>query len=136
MIYNLKWHMCFKNELNVTQFVNKWRKWRSEKIKMKVTISFDETKIVVPCGDGDITVRQLTNLAVTRYKKAIGKPNNFWVSVSNLKSCYEGGMLDPDDLVRIILTGHMQWLTWNGHLAIPSPYHQNIFISLSFCRLQ
>ena len=94
--------MCFKNELNVTQFVNKWRKWRSEKIKMKVTISFDETKIVVPCGDGDITVRQLTNLAVTRYKKAIGKPNNFWVSVSNLKSCYEGGMLDPDDLVRII----------------------------------
>ena len=70
---------------------------------MKVTISFDETKIVVPCGDGDITVRQLTNLAVTRYKKAIGKPNNFWVSVSNLKSCYEGGMLDPDDLVNIFL---------------------------------
>ena len=56
----------------------------------------------MPCGDGDITVRELTNLAVTRYKKAIGKPNNFWVSVSNLKSCYEGGMLDPDDLVRII----------------------------------
>ena len=67
---------------------------------MKVTISFDETKIVVPCGDGDITVRELTNLAVTRYKKAIGKAsNNFWVSVSNLKSSFEGGMLDPDDLV-------------------------------------
>ena len=66
---------------------------------MKVTISFDETKIVVPCGDGDITVRELTNLAVTRYKKAIGKPNSFWVSVSNLRSCIEGGMLDPDDLV-------------------------------------
>ena len=68
--------------------------------EMKVTISFDETKIVVPCGDGDITVRDLANLAVTRYKKAIGKPNNFWVSVSNLRSCIEGGMLDPDDLVR------------------------------------
>jgi len=69
---------------------------------MKVTISFDGTKIVVPCGDGDITVRELINLAVTRYKKVIGKPSHFWVSVSNLKSCVEGGMLDPDDLVSLL----------------------------------
>ena len=65
---------------------------------MKVTISFNGTKIVVPCGDGDITVRELTNLALVRYKKAIGKPGSYWVSVSSLKS-HEGGMLDPDDLI-------------------------------------
>eukprot|EP00095_Tigriopus_kingsejongensis_P000410 snap_masked-scaffold19_size710362-processed-gene-5.6 protein:Tk00410 transcript:snap_masked-scaffold19_size710362-processed-gene-5.6-mRNA-1 annotation:"partitioning defective 3 homolog isoform x4" len=67
---------------------------------MKVTISFNGTKIVVPCGDGDITVKELTSLATTRYKKAIGKHNDedYWVSVSSLKS-YEGGMLDSDDLI-------------------------------------
>lgn len=65
---------------------------------MKVTISFNGTKIVVPCGDGDISVRELTSLAATRYKKAIGKPNHYWVSVASLKS-HEGGILDPDDLI-------------------------------------
>ena len=66
---------------------------------MKVTISFDQTRIVVPCGDGEITIRELTNLATMRYKKAIGKPNSFWVSVSSLKLGGSGGMLDPDDLI-------------------------------------
>ncbi|CAB4054019.1 PARD3 [Lepeophtheirus salmonis] len=65
---------------------------------MKVTISFSGTKIVVPCGEGDISVRELTALATTRYKKAIGKPGDYWVSVSSLKS-YEGGILDPDDYI-------------------------------------
>ncbi len=67
---------------------------------MKVTLSFNGTKIVVPCGDGDISVRELTNLAVSRYKKAIGRHTtpDYWVSVHSLKS-YEGGMLDPDDLI-------------------------------------
>ena len=66
---------------------------------MKVTISFDQTRIVVPCGDGDITVRELTSFATMRYKKAIGKPSSFWVSVSSLKLGGSGGMLDPDDLI-------------------------------------
>ena len=68
---------------------------------MKVTVSFRGTKIVVPCGDGDISVRQLTNLSSTRYKKAVaGKvnPRHHWVSVSSLRS-HEGGMLDPDDRI-------------------------------------
>ena len=65
---------------------------------MKVTISFNGTKIVVPCGDGEISVREVTTLAATRYKKAIGKSNSYWVSVANLKS-YEGGILDQDDLI-------------------------------------
>lgn len=65
---------------------------------MKVTISFNGTKIVVPCGDGEISVREVTSLAATRYKKAIGKTNSYWVSVASLKS-HEGGILDPDDLI-------------------------------------
>lgn len=65
---------------------------------MKVTISFNGTKIVVPCGDGGLSVQEVTNLAATRYKKAIGKASSYWVSVASLKS-HEGGILDPDDLI-------------------------------------
>ncbi|XP_059093575.1 partitioning defective 3 homolog isoform X1 [Tigriopus californicus] len=67
---------------------------------MKLTISFNGTKIVVPCGDGNITVKEFTSLATTRYKRAIGKhyDDDYWVSISSLKS-YEGGMLDSDDLI-------------------------------------
>jgi len=39
---------------------------------MKVTINFRGTKIVVPCGEGDISVRELTSIASARYKKALG----------------------------------------------------------------
>ena len=63
-----------------------------------MTISFNGTKIVVPCADGEISVREVTTLAATRYKKAIGKTNSYWVSVASLKS-HEGGILDADDLI-------------------------------------
>ena len=33
---------------------------------MKVTVSFNTVKIVVPCGDGEKTVRELTQLATIR----------------------------------------------------------------------
>ena len=35
--------------------------------EMKVTVSFNTVKIVVPCGDGEKTVRELTQLATIRY---------------------------------------------------------------------
>ena len=38
---------------------------------MKVTVSFDATKILVPVGAGDISVRELTALAATRFKRAL-----------------------------------------------------------------
>ena len=69
---------------------------------MKVTISFNGTKIVVPCADGEISVREVTTLAATRYKKAIGKTNSYWVSVASLKSENGGGILDADDLIGMI----------------------------------
>lgn len=40
---------------------------------MKVTVCFGRTRVVVPCGDGNIKVQSLIQQAVTRYKKAIAK---------------------------------------------------------------
>lgn len=40
---------------------------------MKVTVCFGPVKVIVPCGDGEILVKDLTRRAVTRYKKATGK---------------------------------------------------------------
>ena len=37
-----------------------------EEEEMKVTVSFNTVKIVVPCGDGEKTVRELTQLATIR----------------------------------------------------------------------
>lgn len=39
---------------------------------MKVTVSFGDVRVVVPCGSGDMFVRDLIEDAVVRYKKAAG----------------------------------------------------------------
>lgn len=40
---------------------------------MKVTVCFGRTRVVVPCGDGNIRVQDLIEQAAMRYKKAIAK---------------------------------------------------------------
>ncbi|TNN75178.1 Partitioning defective 3 [Liparis tanakae] len=40
---------------------------------MKVTVCFGRTRVVVPCGDGNIQVHSLIDQAAMRYKKAIAK---------------------------------------------------------------
>lgn len=40
---------------------------------MKVTVCFGRTRVVVPCGDGNIQVHSLIEQAAMRYKKAIAK---------------------------------------------------------------
>ncbi|KAL8164977.1 UNVERIFIED_CONTAM: hypothetical protein K2H54_021556 [Gekko kuhli] len=40
---------------------------------MKVTVCFGRTRVVVPCGDGNMKVFSLVEQAVTRYRKAIAK---------------------------------------------------------------
>lgn len=64
---------------------------------MKVTVTFGNVRVIVPCGNGDISVRDLMDLAITRYKKATGKPPNSWVTIHNLKICKDEGILYPDD---------------------------------------
>ncbi|XP_030754620.1 partitioning defective 3 homolog [Sitophilus oryzae] len=63
---------------------------------MKVTVCFGNIRVVVPCGRGDILVKDLIREATLRYKKATGKNPDAWVSVHNLQS-QGGGILDPDD---------------------------------------
>ncbi|XP_076265971.1 par-3 family cell polarity regulator isoform X3 [Rhynchophorus ferrugineus] len=63
---------------------------------MKVTVCFGNIRVVVPCGDGDILVKDLIRESTLRYKKATGKSPDAWVSVHNLQS-QGGGILDPDD---------------------------------------
>uniref|UniRef100_UPI00358E51C6 partitioning defective 3 homolog isoform X2 n=1 Tax=Myxine glutinosa TaxID=7769 RepID=UPI00358E51C6 len=65
---------------------------------MKVTVCFGRTRIVVPCGDGRLSVRDLIVQATTRYRKAIGKDPAYWVHVQRLEHS-DGGILDGDDLV-------------------------------------
>lgn len=41
--------------------------------EMKVTVCFGRTRVVVPCGDGNVKVQSLIEQAAMRYKKAIAK---------------------------------------------------------------
>lgn len=40
---------------------------------MKVTVCFGTVRVVVPCGTGDLLVRDLIHEATRRFKKAAGK---------------------------------------------------------------
>ncbi|XP_018122670.1 partitioning defective 3 homolog isoform X10 [Xenopus laevis] len=65
---------------------------------MKVTVSFGRTRVVVPCGDGNLKVSSLIQQAVTRYKKAIAKDPGYWIQVHRLEHG-DGGILDLDDIL-------------------------------------
>ncbi|XP_069367149.1 par-3 family cell polarity regulator alpha, b isoform X8 [Paralichthys olivaceus] len=65
---------------------------------MKVTVCFGRTRVVVPCGDGNIKVLTLIQQAVMRYKKAIAKDASYWLQVHRLEHG-DGGILDLDDVL-------------------------------------
>ncbi|XP_062981591.1 partitioning defective 3 homolog isoform X2 [Elgaria multicarinata webbii] len=65
---------------------------------MKVTVCFGRTRVVVPCGDGNMKVFSLIEQAVTRYRKAIAKDPNYWIQVHRLEHG-DGGILDRDDIL-------------------------------------
>ncbi|XP_061094356.1 partitioning defective 3 homolog isoform X1 [Conger conger] len=65
---------------------------------MKVTVCFGRTRVVVPCGDGNIKVHNLIQQAVMRYKKAIAKDPAYWLQVHRLVHG-DGGILDLDDVL-------------------------------------
>ncbi|CAJ1073015.1 partitioning defective 3 homolog isoform X1 [Xyrichtys novacula] len=65
---------------------------------MKVTVCFGRTRVVVPCGDGNIKVHALIQQAVMRYKKAIAKDASYWLQVHRLEHG-DGGILDLDDVL-------------------------------------
>ncbi|XP_046737676.1 partitioning defective 3 homolog [Diprion similis] len=63
---------------------------------MKVTVCFDNIRVVVPCGDGTLLVKDLMREATLRYKKATGR-SDAWLTINSLSSLTGGGLLDPDD---------------------------------------
>ncbi|KAM9333282.1 partitioning defective 3 homolog isoform 2-T2 [Pholidichthys leucotaenia] len=65
---------------------------------MKVTVCFGRTRVVVPCGDGNMKVQNLIEQAAMRYKKAIAKDPSYWVQVNRLEFG-DGGILDQDDML-------------------------------------
>ncbi|KAJ8268703.1 hypothetical protein COCON_G00138750 [Conger conger] len=65
---------------------------------MKVTVCFGRTRVVVPCGNGNIKVHSLIQQAVMRYKKAIAKDPGYWLQVHRLEHG-DGGILDVDDVL-------------------------------------
>lgn len=65
---------------------------------MKVTVCFEKTKIIVPCGDGELTISELIKRAVNRYCKASFIDNIQDIKVQCLQT-EEQAILDIDDLV-------------------------------------
>lgn len=51
------------------------RKEKQKKVvlMMKVTVCFGPVRVVVPCGNGELLVRDLIVESIRRYKKASGK---------------------------------------------------------------
>ncbi|KJH42408.1 hypothetical protein DICVIV_11608 [Dictyocaulus viviparus] len=45
-------------------------------MKRRVTVHFGDVRVVVPCHDENITVSDLAEAAILRYKKATGKVND------------------------------------------------------------
>lgn len=40
---------------------------------MRIQVLFDETSVLVPCGDGKLTVKELVDKAIIRFKKVLNK---------------------------------------------------------------
>jgi len=66
---------------------------------LKVTVCFDHVRVVVPCGSGELTVAELMQLAVARYRKAVGKVSASPRRVSNVNYLAE----DVNTVVSLLL---------------------------------
>ncbi|XP_056157071.1 par-3 family cell polarity regulator beta a [Lampris incognitus] len=64
---------------------------------MKVTVTFGNTGVVVPCKAG-WTVRDLIDQATRRYRKILEQDGEWSVRTHRMEYC-EGGILDMDDLL-------------------------------------
>ncbi|XP_018649354.1 cell polarity protein [Schistosoma mansoni] len=110
---------------------------------MKLTVCFGDTKVVVPCGLGNLTVRDLTLSGLRRVRHTLPKlgPQDRIV-VHSINVARDGGMLDWDDLVcdvvddREMVTAHFSIATLSNNVKDscpnrPSTGLDSIFQSLS-----
>ncbi|KAG8180852.1 hypothetical protein JTE90_023005 [Oedothorax gibbosus] len=99
---------------------------------MKVTVYFGNVRVIVPCGKGDILVRELMDLAITRYKKATGKSQSSVVTIHNLKSSRDEGILYPDDQLNDVADDREQIIAVFDENYSPLPqYHSGDVTSTS-----
>ncbi|KAF8571834.1 hypothetical protein P879_02107 [Paragonimus westermani] len=71
---------------------------------MKLTVCFGDSKVVVPCGDGVLTIRELALNALRRARHTFPKLDvRDRIVVHNVTIARDGGILDWDDLVRDVL---------------------------------
>ncbi|XP_060638506.2 partitioning defective 3 homolog isoform X4 [Anolis sagrei] len=99
---------------------------------MKVTVCFGRTRVVVPCGDGNLQVGSLIEQAVTRYRKAVAKDPNYWIQVHRLEHG-DGGILDRDDILCDVADDKdrccsfvQRWFCWTKLVAVfdeQDPHH-------------
>ncbi|KER24115.1 hypothetical protein T265_14489, partial [Opisthorchis viverrini] len=67
---------------------------------MKVTVSFGNVKIVVPCGQGNISIKELSEMAVLRYQKSLHQARSLENSATGLRRTRDdkpdsGDSIDP-----------------------------------------
>lgn len=46
---------------------------------MRIQVLFNETSVLVPCGDGNLTVKELVDKAIVRFKKVLTKVSFFFL---------------------------------------------------------
>ncbi|CAI4229099.1 unnamed protein product [Auanema sp. JU1783] len=64
--------------------------------KRRVTVHFGTVRVVVPCPEDTLTVRDLANASILRYKKATGKTDSD-VRIIHMECLRDAGILDMDD---------------------------------------
>ncbi|VDM16578.1 unnamed protein product [Hydatigera taeniaeformis] len=97
---------------------------------MKVTVAFGEMKVVVPCGSGDFSVKELAAKAVYRMKHSLKSSSDLdRILVQSLSISRDGGILDWDDLVSDVLDDREQLVAqYSIESSLPGP----AFSSTSF----
>ncbi|XP_063694322.1 partitioning defective 3 homolog isoform X4 [Bolinopsis microptera] len=96
---------------------------------MKVTVCFGNTRILVPVGEGSMTVAQLTDKSIARYRKISKKDPNEKICVHNIHS--EAGILDLDDALSDVVADKdvlvAEFEEETPYTAAPPPEIRNIF---------
>ncbi|KAK2717578.1 hypothetical protein QYM36_006381 [Artemia franciscana] len=90
---------------------------------MKVTVCFGQLRILVPCGSGNLLVRDLAEQAVHRYCKASGQVEDTWNKTATLRSS-NGAILDPDDQLTDVVDDREVLSATLGPIVIQQPIRQ------------
>lgn len=70
---------------------------------MRIQVVFNNTPILVPCGDGKLTVGELIQKAIVRFKKLGNKHHEATIEVRSLRLADSGSFVDEDDEVADVL---------------------------------